>query len=328
MPQPHCLASRLRGTNRWKSHGALLLLAVVALGWIAAGVLGLALCFTDYRSGLWLAPASIALVGCGVAQGSWLWTLWRSGRPGTAHDALFRWVVFRRLGLGVTVGYLAALALGPVPLVVLFWLATVAAWQTCLMLPLAASPKTLDDWRRWIQGRTPRRLAWLIYAPLLILVASEAGLRVERLASETFWLGRNSLPDGSASVSKLTAEPLDFSRLKAGRFRVAVVGDRPDCSEKLSRRVAQVLPGAEIVPLTITRGDADAAERLAAEVDELNPDLVLALLVVCEDLACEPAVRSPFDWRHLELAKRLLGEPSAAQADPPIAGRRFRVVPG
>ncbi len=219
----------------------------------------------------------------------------------------------RRLLLGIVLSFLVALAVGPAPFVVLFWLAVVALWQTGLMLPLAASPQTLDDWRRWVQGRTPRRLSWLVYAPLLILVASEAGLRIERLAGETPWRENSLLAELPAVNDLPAAQPLDLSRLKAGRFRVAVLGDRPDSSENLSQRVAQVLPGAEIVPLATSRTEADAAERLAAEVDELNPDLVLAMLAVCEDLAREPARRSPFDWRQLELAKRIVGEPPVEQ---------------
>jgi hypothetical protein len=97
---------------------------------------------------------------------------------------------------------------------------------------------------------------------------------------------------------------ISLEALKAARFRVALLG-QPDepAATRLSRRVQQTLPGAEIVSLPVALDDCDLrAHEVTAEVHAARVDLVLIVLPVCEDLAREAVDTSAFDWRQMELA--------------------------
>ena len=80
-------------------------------------------------------------------------------------------------------------------------------------------------------------------------------------------------------------------------------------------RVERMLPGLEIVPVDLSQPwsigrPAALSERLA----EIRPDLALALVSVCDNLAHEPPPASWFDWRQLELARLIVGDSPAPPA--------------
>jgi hypothetical protein len=114
---------------------------------------------------------------------------------------------------------------------------------------------------------------------------------------------------------------LRLTQLTSGRFRVAILGDRTALRgaepDGYLARVQRIVPGLEIVPLEISRpwslrGGDDLLEQLAA----MRPDLALAVVSACENLAHEPQGQSWFAWRELELVQWFAGE---SVARPPTA---------
>lgn len=318
MPLPTRFArGTARATARRKSSLTLAVLATAWLAELAGGIVCLVLRFRDRQFGPLLAPAGLMLVACAVVQLRLIFSAWRAGRLSGSENPLASLRFWRSLLMGALVAYLAALAIGPVRNVGCAWIAAVCAWQTLLMLPLAASPTIAEDWRKWTQGRTARRLAWLVYASILILIAGEVGLRAHRLVLDgpAFSAAAEFKQIDSFSSVLQVSEPLAVrvARLKPARFRVAIFGDGAICGRESNGylvRVEQAVPGVEVVPLAVrfTESGARSVE-LSAQVHDCDPDLVLAVLPVCQDLARQPAECGYFDWRQFELATLLAGQP-------------------
>ncbi|REK08634.1 MAG: hypothetical protein DWQ37_20055 [Planctomycetota bacterium] len=296
----------------------------ITLAWFSAGLACLWFYARDAEPGPVLAPVGVVLIICALAQTRLAWVSWRCGQMPTRLSWFRSHVIWRRLALGVALAYLLALAIGPVPGVAAAWLAGIAVWQTLWMLPLAAPGKVLDDWRRWTEARTPRRLSWLTCACVLLLATSEIGLRCYRVAVDGGWLvgGRERVTaydPASGTIGQGDALDLRLAKLRSTAFRVAIVGGAPAgdaASQGYMDRVGQSLPGVEFVSLAATlNGPAAGAPHLAAQVDQCGADLVLAVLPVCEDLARETIAASFFDWRQLELARLLVG-PQRVQSVP------------
>jgi hypothetical protein len=320
MPQPIRFAVRdAFAPGRLRSPFALILLAALSLGWLLGGIACLWLRWRDAQSGPVLALAGVVLVICALGQGRLIGVAWRAGRLTTRGNPLNQFRFWRLLLTGAVLAYLMALVLGPVRYIAWAWIAAVCGWQTLLLLPLAASPGTLEGWRRWTHGHAARRLAWLIYASILILIAAELGLRAHRVAVDGPWFSDNDVAPARASHWNGPFH-VGAARVKRARFRVAILGDPPACSRESDgflARVEQTLPDVEIVPLSASLTGPDArSDELAGQVRHYDPDLVLAVLPVCEDLAREPAECGYFDWRQFELAVLVAG--------PPAAGRRPR----
>ncbi|MEX0678661.1 MAG: hypothetical protein WD063_16395 [Pirellulales bacterium] len=319
MPQPTRFAVRdALGAARFNLSLAPLLLAAVGLGWLLAGVACLALRVSDAASGPVLAPAAVVLVACSLVQLRLTLAAWHSGRLMASQNPLGQIGFWRSLLFGALLAYLAALAVGPVRYLGCAWIAAVCGWQTLLMLPLAASPNALANWRKWTRGHTARWLAWLVYASILILFVSEAGLRARRIAVDG--MGFSDARSDFETIDSISgiprsAEPLQVgvARLKGARFRVAMLGDPPVCgceSDGCPARIEQTVPGVEIVPLAASlKWPGARADELSAQVRRCDPDLVLAVLSVCEDLSREPARCGYFDWRQFELANLLVDRP-------------------
>jgi len=314
MPQPNRTLARAahRDARSWIAAG---LWGGMCLAWTLAGGCGIAACIRGPHPA-WLAPLATLLAACGALQAYWLKVLW-PGKLSVVRDLILRTAFARHLLLAIAAGYLVALVVGPGPFVGLVWIATVAVLVTVLLLPLAASPSIVDDWRRWVQDRTPRRLTWLVAATLLVLATCELGLRAER--SLRFGDPTDQLPSLMATA-EASPEPFDLNRLKLGRFRVAVLDDGLAADNKLIRRVAQALPGADIVPLPEAHDTSRSSASVSQQITASRPDLVLAVLPVCEDLAQPAPERSLFDWRQLELVVRVLGEGEVAVVERPAAG--------
>ena len=295
-----------------------------SLAWIASAALA-AWSFADGEApGPLTAPSSLVLFACGMLQAWMIARLARRGQIARVSEIVFYFVFWKRLALAAALAYLAALAIGPLRNMGWAWLAAVAVAQTLLVLPLAATPRVAEDWRRWSEGHTPRQLSWLVYAATLLLFASEGTLRVYRQATDVALLPVASAGEIEASMAPdaLPENPLatiSLESIKAGRFRVALLGEQTEpAASRLSNRVQQTLPGAEIVSLPIALDDRDlCAHEVTAQVDALRADLVLIVLPVCEDLARDAVHASLFDWRQMELAS-LLTDGSRHEKSAPV----------
>lgn len=311
MPQPNRLATgRPLYAAGWATRITLAVQVVCSLFWLLCGSCCLVLRLRDAQSGPLLATSGVLLAACGLAQLRMLFAAWRGRRLTGSENPLPRPAFWRSLAIGALVAYLAVLAIPRTPYVGSVWLAAVCAWQTLLLLPLAASPATLDLVHKWTGGRSVRWTSWLVYACILILLVGEAGLRVNRAARDSDWFA-------GLSLSSREARDVRVARLKPDGFRVAILGDYDAAgraSDGYLARIEQTLPGLEIVSLgaSLTASGTSAGD-LAMQVDACDADLVLAVFPVCEDLARRPPECGYFDWRQFELAVLLVGSPAVAE---------------
>jgi hypothetical protein len=296
----------------------LAVLGGVPLVWLSGGIYCLMLRLRDPQAGPLLASSGAVLAVCALVQLRLIYAAWRAGRLATADIPFAHLAFWRLLLLGAWFAYLAALAIPPVRYVGCAWLAAVCAWQTLLLLPLAASPRALEDWRKWTEGRAARRMTWLVYASILILLAGEAGLRVKRAAGEGQWF----IPAASGIASRTAVgETLDVRLPQPERFRVAILGDQVAdgrAPDDYLGRVEQSVPGLEMVSLggDWTAQDVRSGE-VASGVAACRADLVLAVLPVCEDLARPPRQCGYFDWRQFELATLFAGSSGLDESPAP-----------
>jgi hypothetical protein len=312
MPQPYGLAVR-DSLDAAHSNQLLLPLAhiLASVGWFAGGIACLWLRWQESQPGPILAVAGIVLVGCAVVQSRLSWRVWSARRH--VASPLGRFAFWRLFALGTFVAYLATLALlGPVRHVAWAWLAAVCLWQTLLTASLDSTLVGSQKRPRSTRGQRAGRLAWLLYAPLVALVAGEVGLRAYRAAADHWPAGPpieagGSAPDGPSDVLA--------PRVKGARFRVAILGDVAGCGHSSGgyfERLEQAVPAVEVVSLASSVNWPGAGTSdLGQQVHRYDPDLVLAVVAVCESLSREAAPCGYFDWRQFELAGLLVGEPSA-----------------
>lgn len=310
-----------------------LALGVICLVTLVVGLF----CFVEHSraAGRLLVPAGLMLVVSGLIQARILLTVWQNRRLELDGLPLLRFSFWRALLSGAFVAYLTALVIGPREHIAYLWLAVVSLLYAILLLPLAASPSMLETWRRWTQGRTARNSGWIVFVGMLLLVLGEASQQARRQATEHGWFCQAAelSADVTAALQPATeysdnkasdtsdSDALDFrvAELRSSRFRVAILGDRAALSAFQpggeGTRIERMLPGLEIVPVDLSQPwsierPAALSERLA----ELHPDLALALVSVCDNLAHEPPPASWFDWRQLELARLILGDSAALSA--------------
>lgn len=319
MPRPNRFAVGDALSARLGSSFAPALLGAVSVGWLASGAACLWLRGQDAAAGPVLAPAGMVLALCGLVQLRLLVLAWHTGRL-TPRGIPFSQLRFWRLFLaGTVVAYVAALALGSGRQVAWGWIAVVCLWQTLLFLPLAASDHTLEQWRRWTQGHTARRLAWLVYASILIMIVAELSLQARRLAAHGLGLSIDRAW-AAADRGAATGPHGVITYAEPERFRVAVLGNglvSNEASRGYLARVERTLPGLEIVRFDGGHTTAAAGD-VAGQLFQHQPDLLLAMLPVCEDLVREPVERGYFDWRRYELALLLAGP---ADAGAPVRSR-------
>jgi hypothetical protein len=302
MPQPNGFAAR---DSFAAARLKLLLLPPVdvaaSVGWLAAGIGCFWLRANAAQPGSPPAVVGVLLVSCALAQLRLAWPLWNAGAH--ARSAFGRPVFWRLFAAGALVAYLAVLVVGPARHAAWAWLVAVGVWQTMLLFVLGPSTGRLHWLHTWTGGRI-RHLAWFVYAPLCLLVAAEGGLRAYRAALEH--RPANLQSDGISHFGG--PQELAAPRLKGARFRVAIMGDATVYGRGYLSRVEQSAPAVEVVSLasSVTWPGAGAAD-VGSEVRRSDPDLVLAVLSVCEDLAREPAQCGYFDWRQFELAGLFLG---------------------
>ena len=244
-----------------------------------------------------LAPAGVALVASALVQCRLIASGWRHRRLAATESPLAHFSFWRRLGVGAFLAYLAALAIGPLPYAVSAWVAAVAVCYAVLLLPLAVTPNVLEGWRKWSQHRGARRLTWLVYASIALVVCSEGALRLHSFGQRQGWL---------AARASTTDDVLQFTAAPADAFRVAIVSNDAElASGEYLARTQEMLSGMELVPLVLDDQQAPA-QTLSARLAECKPDLVVAPLAACSELARQTVETSWFDWRNFELARRLV----------------------
>jgi len=311
-------------------------LSYLALGIICLATLaGSLFCFVEHSRAAaspLLVPAGLMLVASALIQARIVVVAWRTRRLESSGLPLLRFGFWRALLGGAFVAYLVALVVGPREHMAYLWLAVVSLLYAVLLLPLAASPTMLENWRRWTQGRTARNSGWIVFVAMLLLVLGEASQQARRHASEHGWFAeaaelnattdnRSDMATDNVTEAPDSSDALDFrvAELRSTRFRVAILGDRAALTAFQpggeGARVERMLPGLELVPVDLSQPwsierPAALGERLA----EIRPDLTLALVSVCDNLAHEPPPASWFDWRQLELARLVMGDSPASPA--------------
>ncbi len=331
MPRPNLAPRGSLVATRRTSLLALATLATFSILWLLAAASCLARFYSSAAAGPLTAPAAVALLISAAFNVRLCVVSWRRGQLEALARTLFRPAFWLHLTLGALAGYVAALGAGHVAGIGWAWLASVSLWQSLLLLPLAAPPKVVDGWRRWVQDRTPRSLNWLVYAAVLLLLTGEAALRAHRFAAGEGWIDGRPAAGNLAATAGEPAEQafgIPLARPGAGRLRVAVVGgtgSNGHASGGLTDGVRDAMPGLELSFLATRLDDANlSAARLADEIERSESDLVLAVLPVCQDLAREPVQLGYFDWRQFELALFLAGEqPPEPAAAPPARHRDF-----
>jgi hypothetical protein len=325
MPKSVALpVGRPSARDGWQSWASLATLVLVSLATLVGGIACLWVHARASAPEHFLVPAGVVGLASFWVQLRVFITAWRQRHFATHGGPLGKIGFWRRLFAGAFIAYVAALAVGPRPGVGSAWLSAVAAWYTFLLLPLAAPPRVLDGWRKWLQDRTPRRLSWLVCASMLLLVCGEAGLRAHKFARVQGWFLR-SHEVALAEQVDLSVPAADLqnvwesrvTRLRAGPFRVAILGDEAVLDGMASSgylaRVQEMLPGLELVPLAARRlWSCDPADDVTSRLASCRPDLALAVVSIGEDLSYEPAGFTWFDWRQLELVQCIAGQTPAA----------------
>lgn len=305
----------------WKCQSCLTVHCGVAVASLAAGMGCLWNHTTRTMPDRILAPAGTVLIVCAAVQLRLLWIGCQNGRLAQGQSPLASRSFWRLLAAGLSLSYLAALVVGPLQSIGCAWGAAAVAWYTILLLPLATTSGVLEGWRKWSQERRPRRLAWLVYASLLLLAATEGILQTAALvarpaaSTDAEFAARRSAHKtrlvSTTDLDALDALDLQMTELRDGRFRVAIVGDALALRGVRQRgclaRIQQTLPGVEFVPLTTEQSwSTSLAAELPQRLAECRPDLVLAVVSACDEVA-RPEVRpSWFDWRGFAVA-RLMG---------------------
>lgn len=311
----------------WKCQSCLVVHSGVAVATLAAGIgclwIHAARSFPDRI----LAPAGMVLIACAAAQLRLLWSGWQTGRLSGGEIPLASGSFWQMLAAGLFVTYLAALAIGPVSSIGCAWGAAAATWYTVLLLPLATTSGVLEGWRKWSQERRPRRLVWLVYASLLLLTATEGMLQTVSLVarpgapSDADFAAHRAATHASSSapnLDALDALDLQMTELRDGRFRVAIVGDALTLRGARQRgclsRIQQSLPGVDFVSLTMEHGWSTSLEAdFPQQLTECRPDLVLAVVSACDEMARPEVKRSWFDWRGFALARMIGASPSTTE---------------
>src|SRR4051794_19846064 len=177
-----------------------------------------------------LAPAGIVLILASLAQARVLFAAWQKRR---SLEGLIEqrgvWVV---LALGLIISYVFAVALGPGVYGGAVMAAAFLGVATLAMLPLAASPHVLANWKHWTSGRIARRTVQVFAFLIVALVCCEAALQLERMGREYRAeivppMPRSTAPVAVSSAPSLLADELDlrFVNMNAGRFRLVIVGE-------------------------------------------------------------------------------------------------------
>jgi hypothetical protein len=314
MPERSCSAAR--DAPRRLEYAAFVVATSVALSLVVVATVTVIDWSTGSGGSALVLPAACLLAACGTWQGALLAKHLRQGCLQRVRATYFCMHLWQSLLSGAAVLYLVALCVGPIPGLGWAWLAAVALWQSVLLLPLMASPQVAENWRRWTESHRIGRLNWLVAASVALLAMGEGALCLHGLLGHA-GTGAESLElarvDGNADSFDGGANWSTAFDANRGRFCVALLSDAHSTATTLTalcQRIQQALPGAEVVRLEVSLADSNTAQ-LSAGLDEIRPDVVLAVLPACSDWAPVRANRGIFDRERFELSRVVLGSSAA-----------------
>ena len=325
--QPATTARDVAACSHWRSRSLPALLGLVALLTTTAGLGLIVVHVRSSPTDQVLVPSGCLLLGCSYLQWRTAWMLWPRPRHAAGAEAYFGFAFWRRLFVGASVSYVAAMAIGPVQHIEYVLLAAVIAWYTALLIPLTVAPSIFEPLNVWWSSWPLRRVGSFAFIAILTLITAELGLRTIRSAKGNPAVSARRAPtpvDPSEMIALRAESDVDggrVRRLTAGPLRVAVLLDESTASRSERNgylaRVEQILPGVEVIPVGLVRPwpcerTGEVAERLSAA----RPDIVLAMLSVCEDVTRTSPRASWFDWRQFELARWLGAEPADLDGSP------------
>ena len=297
------------------------LAALLASGSFAAGACSLRGYLLAGSGNALRAPAGVLLVVAGLVQ-SWLACAAWHNKPRRSGPAV-NWRPFGRQSVvGAVACYALTLAIGGIlgprhPGLGSAFAAGLSIWLTILLLPLAASVELIEQIRKLLGRRGPRRVGLAIYFASLFLMICEGTLRVTdwlpglsvlRLpASYDVTVVQHANRAAVSTVADSSRNPPSIPFDTDGVTQMAILE-----SERLPAEspfhsdswVGRPLPGVEIVRLSMNANGLglDTKEGLT-QIRELRPNLLLAFVSVADDIEGEPAGRDPFDWRALGLTR-------------------------
>jgi hypothetical protein len=277
---------------------------------VSAGVVLTLVALVQYRIARDMLHAQTARAGA-TSQ-----PIWQSNEyPLARARAALRWFF-----VGGCLSYGVALAIGPRPGVEFAFAASLGIWLSIVLLPLTATPQTLERWRKLIEQRTPRRVAVAVYHTLLLLTLSEAALRgchsVQTLqplsaaaASESRTPSGQALAETALRPGMLRVAVVDGLTLTAGRD---VAGHGTVCVD----RVESLMAGFQVRRIHRgLNGDGRPTSAWREELQAFDPDLVLGVVAIEQGLSPTAEASDIFDWRSLatvDLVRMLIARPASS----------------
>jgi hypothetical protein len=218
--------------------------------------------------------------------------------------------------VGVVLCYLASLALGPGAGTPYAFAAAVCAWYTLMLLPIAASPQVLEDWKRISEKGIPRQTGSIVVGGLLLMVATEVALRAYGWVDEQGWLGRTYAKRegacfatvGSCGLSDGSAVDELAGMSDESRFHVAIVASDAALGGTQNReafaQLEMLTPGVRVTRFAWTHaGSLGDGNELARRVLACRPNLVLTFVCAGEDVLSQSVGCDWFDWRGTAIAR-------------------------
>jgi len=239
--------------------------------------------------------AGLLLIAAGLLQARLAWRLFCQSSAAAKQRAPWR-LLMRGLLVSAVVSYAVAILFAPRPGTEFVFAAALSSCCTVLLLPLAATPQTLEGWRKLIESRTPRKLGWLVYTGAVLLTAAELGLRGFEGLTTSDPLGQPSASHGVHTAATAPKRP--------GVFRVVILGDEKLTSgPKSSLAGLTDVPGLEVQVVATGRARSKLTGCMLDEVAARGPDLVLALVSVADDFGPKQPEPGLFDPRGLRVVK-------------------------
>ena len=285
----------------------------VAICCIAAGGASLWLHWQGNTIVAFRPAAGINQILLGAAQGKLL-----IGRKGRLPDAVsLRWFQ-RTMLIGFAGCYVMALWLGSGPTAPYLFGTALAAWHTVMIVMITVDARHLESALRVFRHRSVRVVVRGLYLMVLATLVVELGLRLYWSTSdgpltEAHVAQFCSLDPGSEyqgrRVNALGYWDDEFHTARDGAgFRVAVLGDRVTLSgtteTNFLSQVEQQVPNLEVYNFGLPEaGPAEYAAQAARQIVRYQPDLLLVVVSVDDDISMVAPAASAFQWQSLRICQ-------------------------
>lgn len=346
-----CRAKPAPGEQRtltWTSRAAfLLLLAVAGCSLAVAGKLAAQESATadssapaeDYR-----AAAMIVLAACGLWQLALIRRAWRTRDRLKVVTMGIMSPFWQSLLLCLAGSYALALTIGPGVAAQNVFAALAVFSYTLNLARFVRGPgsRVNPPWQDHRSPFGPRRAAiWALCGLILLASATELGLRIhETLTRQPLLVQdrvrRATLPPGvefhGRTSNRLGYWDEEFQAPQANEYRVVVLGDELTLAgDATSNFVTQLeAQASDVNVLHFGINGASPAEyvvTLAAEAAPYQPQLVLVVVNLANDVTEQKSLPGPFDWRGLRLCAwtaRTWGVPQPPVQEPVASETRSR----